>query len=553
MFAFHWFLIQLKILKNAFKEDKKGFFLRDLWHTFIILCGLVLLYLFFTSMFRFIRLKGMSTFDFAFLFLSFSLVVFLPLLFYSAVVCSLSFLFQKEETFFYFSLPVKRVSVFIVKFLQTYFHTAWMTFLGLIVFLAAMQQSFKVTPWLYLTGSISFLVFLVIPVCAAVILVMIVSRFLPFVQARGMLTVIGLFVGSVLIAAIRVMQPERLVTAEGKMQLVTYIQNLHKPWMTVLPSEWVTNIVFSQVQHDAEGMAVNFLSLCGLAAVLALLAYAVARLFYERIWVDAAVVSERVSKKFTWQSLLAMFPASLRVFIRKDLLSFYRDTVEKGSIAILIPLSFVYIYSVYLLNKQIHAVEEPIFSFLYIYLFNFFYSAVVIAGLSGRWVFPSISLEGNNFRLIKGAAIPLKDFLRAKFLLGLVPLLCVGEVLILGSLLILRVQLPLMLVSMLIMAGLCWGITLICLILGMREADFSIREPLDFALSYKGFLCLVWESLFTALVIALVGVPTTLFLSKGASSSFLLSIAISLIVTLVIFRILYNLYNTSLARLAKSL
>jgi hypothetical protein len=120
------------------------------------------------------------------------------------------------------------------------------------------------------------------------------------------------------------------------------------------------------------------------------------------------------------------------------------------------------------------------------------------------------------------------------------------------SLLILGVQPALMLISMLIMAALCWGITSICLILGIREADFSIKEPLDFALSYKGFLCLVWEFLFTALVIVLVGVPTALFLGKGASFYFACSVSISLIVTFVIFKILCNLYSASLARLSKA-
>lgn len=553
MFIFNWFLIQLKILRNSFQESRKDFLFRDVWHTMIILSGLALLYIFLTSMFRFINAKGLSVLDFAFIFLSFSLLVFLPLVFYSAVVCSLSFLFQKEENYFYFSLPVNRVSVFGVKFLQTYFHTAWMGFLGLVTFLAAVQHYLKTTPLLYITGSLSFFVFLLIPVSLAVILVIIVSRFFPFVQAKGMLIVVGLFVGSLLICAIRMMQPERLLTQEGKMQLVNYAQNLHKPWMTVFPSEWVTSILFAQIQKDAQGIAVNFLSLSVLALVLLIVVYILAGLFYEKIWADAAVVSPLASKKFTWQILLNVFPVSSRVFIRKDLLSFYRDTVEKGSLSMLIPLSFVYFYSVYQLNRQIRGAAEPMFSFLYIYLFNFFYSSVVISGLSGRWVFPSVSLEGNNFKLIKGSAVSLRDFLKAKFLLGFVPLLFLGEILIAGSLLILGMRFGLIAISGLVMVVLCWGITLICLILGMREADFSIKEPLDFALGYKGFLCLVYEGIYTVIVIFLVGVPTAIFLSKGFSLLFICFLSVSLLGALVILKILHRLYKSSLIQLSEKL
>ena len=45
------------------------------------------------------------------------------------------------------------------------------------------------------------------------------------------------------------------MTQEGKMQLVNYVQNLHKPWMTVFPSEWVTSILFAQIQKDAQAIS----------------------------------------------------------------------------------------------------------------------------------------------------------------------------------------------------------------------------------------------------------------------------------------------------------
>ena len=100
----------------------------------IMFFGLALLYIFLISMFRFIQAKNMPAFDFAIVFFSFTLLLLVPLVFYSAMVCSLSFLFQKEENYFYFSLPISRISIFSVKFIQTYLHTAWMVFLGLIHF-----------------------------------------------------------------------------------------------------------------------------------------------------------------------------------------------------------------------------------------------------------------------------------------------------------------------------------------------------------------------------------------------------------------------------------
>lgn len=551
MFVFNWLLIRAQILKNVFKQNKKAFFLRDVWHSVIILAGLSLIYFFLNAMFRFIGSKGLPPFEFAFVLMSFSLLVFLPLVFYSAIVCSLSFLFQKEELHFYFSMSVNTLSVFTVKFLQTYFHTIWMAFLGFITFLAAVQTYFKITLWIYFTGSVAFLAFLLIPVCLAVILVIIISRFVPFVRERGILTVVGLFVGSILVAAIRVMQPEQLVSAEGKMRLVTFVQNLRKPWMTFLPSEWVTNVLFAQAQNDFTGILLNLLSILISAIICVIVLYVIAGFFYKKSWSKAVVASGADKKKFGWQVLLGMFPSSLRVFIQKDLISFYRDTIEKGSLLILIPLSFVYLYSIHLLRLQIQkATSEQLFSFLFIYIFNFFYSSVVIAGLSGRWVFPSISLEGNNFKLIKGSPTALRDFLKAKFALGFVPLFVLGQILILASSFILRLTPYFILVSALTMTLLCWGITMICLILGIREADFSISAPLDFALSVKGFLCMVWEFIFVGLVIALVGFPTWLFIYGGFSRQFVYSLLASLFIISAAVTALLCACKTSLASLS---
>ena len=99
MFVFHWLCIKFTMCRNSFRENKRDFFFRDLWHAAVILFGLALIYVFLVSMFGFIQKKGMSGFDFALIFFSFSLLVLVPLIFYSAVVCSLSFLFQKEMQF----------------------------------------------------------------------------------------------------------------------------------------------------------------------------------------------------------------------------------------------------------------------------------------------------------------------------------------------------------------------------------------------------------------------------------------------------------------------
>jgi ABC-2 type transport system permease protein len=547
MFPLRWFLIQVKAFRNSFRENKKEFLWQNLWHFFIIAGGLALIYFFLYALFGFIARKGFPAFDFAFIFLSFMLLLLLPLVFYSGLICSLSFLFQKEENTFYFSLPVGSVSLFTVKFSQTYVHTAWMVFLAFMTFIAAVQQYFHTTPMIYLIGGVACLIFLLIPVCAAVILVLVVSCFVPFVRAKGILTVIGLFVGSVLVSAVRVMQPERFVTGEGKMVLVTFVQSLHKPWMTVFPGEWVTNALFAQVNNDARGIMVNCAGLFVLAALAMSVMYGLVRRQYQRIWAESSVVSSPVDRRFAWQDILVIFPVSLRHFIRKDLLGFYRNITERGSLLTLLPLCFVYFYSIHVLQVRTQGhPEEQIFSFLFLYLFVFFYTSVVVAGLSGRWVFPSVSIEGNNFKLIRAAGVSMREFCRAKFFLGFIPLLILSQILVFGSSFLLRLKPGFCILSSAAMFLLSWGITRICLIQGIRNADFTVQDPLEFALSFRGFICLIWEFMFAVAVIILIGLPTAALLYKGFSRIFILSVTGSFIGVLSIIGILTVQYRAAI-------
>jgi ABC-2 type transport system permease protein len=348
------------------------------------------------------------------------------------------------------------------------------------------------------------------------------------------------------------MQPEQLVTAQGKMRLIAFVENLYRPWMTALPSEWVTSILFAQCQNNTRGIVLNFLSLAVLALLAVLMVYAVAGLFFKKAWADAVTASPVVRAKAGRDFVLNFFPSRVRGFIRKDTLSFQRDTLEKGSLLILMPLVFVYLYSMYLLNRHIQNVnEEQVFSFLYVYLFNFFYASVVIAGLSGRWVLPSVSAEGNNFKLIKKSPTPLKDFIQAKFLIGFLPLLVLAEALILSSSVILHMPFAFIALAACTMGILCFGITLICLIVGMRKADFSIVSPLDFALSMRGLVCLTWELVFVMAVLVSVGIPTALVLYRGFSVSSIAAMSISLLVILVVMVMLVRLYTSSLLKLSR--
>ncbi|HVN67548.1 MAG TPA: hypothetical protein VMT55_04180 [Candidatus Sulfotelmatobacter sp.] len=547
MFVFKWLALKGRTSKHY--SEEKGFWLRLAGRAVTFLIGLALSVALIDWTLDFIRSKGLPPFEFTLIFLSFTLLLLLPLVLYSTLINSLSLLFAKDEVQFYLSLPVERLSVFWIKFLETCWASLWTILLVLLVFLAVVQNYFRLSALFFLTGAVGLALFLLIPAILAVLAVILISRVFPIVRARGILVVAGLLTGSSVLASIRFMRPENLATAEGKMRLLTFIQDLHRPWMTWLPSEWAANIIYAQSRHDPAGVLVNFSLLAGTTALLVFILYLTARFYYVRVWQEAVISSPLVSPKFFWENIPKIFPAGARPFIRKDLISLSRDTVEKGSRLILIPLGAVYYYSIYILAAQLRSGFGSIFSFFFIYMFNFFYCSVVISGLSGRWVLPSVSLEGVNFQMLKSSPAGLAGFFKAKFLIAFVPLLLIGEALALGAGLILGYSPVNLLISVLVTAFICWGLTLVALIIGTREADFTIKEPIDFLLGYNGFACLIYEVVFICLVMLLIGLPAGFFLANGFSFSFSAALAAALLGAGALYWSLSSLYGSSRERL----
>lgn len=106
MFLRIWLAVKARAIRNLFLDG--DYSLKAAGSVITLLVGMFLSYSLLNWMLAFVHSKGLPAFEFTFIFLSFTLLILLPLVFYSALISALSYLFQKEEVHFYFSLPVKR-------------------------------------------------------------------------------------------------------------------------------------------------------------------------------------------------------------------------------------------------------------------------------------------------------------------------------------------------------------------------------------------------------------------------------------------------------------
>jgi ABC-2 type transport system permease protein len=124
-------------------------------------------------------------------------------------------------------------------------------------------------------------------------------------------------------------------------------------------------------------------------------------------------------------------PSPLRAFLGKELRTFVRDTTQSIQFLLLITLTFIYIYnfrmiqSGAIIEEQYREIWQAILS-----CSNILFGGFVIAAICTRFVFPTISLEGASYQILRATPISLREFVRYKYLTWYIPLSIVSFLLL---------------------------------------------------------------------------------------------------------------------------
>src|SRR6185312_13932375 len=97
--------------------------------------------------------------------------------------------------------------------------------------------------------------------------------------------------------------------------------------------------------------------------------------------------------------LLGVLPATRRQLVLKELRLFFRDTTQWSQLILLVVLVVVYVFNIRFLPLRGDGITfflANIIPFLNLVLAGF-----VLASIAARFIFPSVSLEGRTWWLLK--------------------------------------------------------------------------------------------------------------------------------------------------------
>jgi len=438
------------------------------------------------------------------------LLTFLSMLLFSNLITALSSYFLARDLDLVLSTPTPLSSFYYSRLLTTTMNSSWMVLFFCLPIFAAYGAVFGGGLVFYLWVAAILPLFLIIPASVGVLTIHLLVFYLPAKRIRNVLFFIGLFAFILLYLLLRFAQPERLVHPESFGHFMQFLSAMETPSSRFLPSSWSAEVLAGSLFDRPTEPGFFYALLASYALFFPLATSWVSSAVYLTGWSKAQESRQGRRKHDAFERLLSWLtsplPVELRTLFLKDIKTFLRDSTQWSQVFLLVALIVVYLYNFKVLPLERSplptATLKTIVSFANLALAGFVLSAVAM-----RFAFPAVSLEGKAFWILQTAPISLRTLLWSKFWLNLIPLLVLGEILVLCSNLLLQVPTWMMGLSLVTTFLMAFGITAICVGIGALYPKFSYDHPAEISTSFGGAVCMIFSIAFIGMTVMIEAWP----------------------------------------------
>jgi ABC-2 type transport system permease protein len=396
----------------------------------------------FAALFMFFILSGMYLIGFSFFlkfkdhevyslellsnFVALSLLAVFTVICFSAIISSMGVLFSSKDISLFFFAPVSLQRIFIAKFIHILILSSWMFAFVTVAFGLGLIDAFS-TSWVYLPSwGFHFILFLSIPTSIGIIIVVCIANIVPAERLRE---VIVLFVILGLIAMLSYDQDTTMNTnvSSSISKAVVLSKHFSSSNHEFLPHTLLSQVISNDLSDNDFSFKPGML-LTGYSLFSFLMAFLTFRFFFLRGWAKSSNSNvQRIVYKSQLSTRLGDYffhaPSPLRAFLGKELRTFIRDTTQSIQLLLLLTLTFIYIYnfrviqSGAIIEDQYREIWQAILS-----ISNVLFGGFVVAAVCTRFVFPTISLEGDSYQILRATPITLRDYVRFKYLTWFLPI-----------------------------------------------------------------------------------------------------------------------------------
>lgn len=441
------------------------------------------------------------------------------LLCFSNTVTGLSTFYLSEDLELVLSLPVPRWQFHFARLLDTLAQSSWMIVVfGLPVFLAY-GLHYGAGVIYYALLAIVLPCFVAIPVSIGVVVASMLVTLFPARKVRELLVFAGVLALVFVVVMLRMFRPERLVDASNFDSVAAYVAELQTPVPLLFPPSWVSELLIDGLQGRPLSMMTLGLLVSGAIAITGTSRWITSAMYDSGRSRSQEAREARMAKSGWLDTALAVFTRPLSghqaAIVVKDVKTFIRDPGQWSQL--LLVGSIVVICLVSVAALPVDVVRGPwmgtfrnVLAFAVLGLVGF-----VMAALAARFQFTAVSLEGWAWWVLRSSPVTAREYMWAKLLPGLIPMILVGQLLAIASTWILGAGLFLMVVASGTALFLAFGISGIAVGMGASFPDFKVDNAARAAAGPAGVLFMVISLCLVFAVIAIEAYPVYVILAAG--------------------------------------
>lgn len=408
----------------------------------------------------------------------------------SGVVTSYATIFRSDELPFLLTRPLHIREIVLYKFGESIVLASWAFFFIIIPFVGSYTTHRELGlafPFWTLTFSLPFIV-----LCsgAGVLVTLLCVRFVPTRSLVQWFALLGLT--AIIFGGWYLLQGPSSPEEQSTFLLSRLIPGLRLASHPLLPSWWLSEGVLSFTRGETVRGALLLTVLVSNAAIMCHVIAALGSATFYPSWQRVLASGARRGRPLDLPRTLQrawhlVLPRDVAAIVVKDLRIFLRDPMQWTQVLVFFGLLALYFTN---LRSFHYHMLEPQWKNTIAFL-NVFSVSAVMCSLGSRFVYPQLSLEGQQFWIIGLAPTSMARVLTAKFLVALLNMLIIGTGLVALSTYMLDLEAAPRAVALGISVGVAMAIAGLSTGLGAIFIDLRQRNPAAIVSGFGGTLNLV--------------------------------------------------------------
>ncbi len=447
------------------------------------------------------------------------------MIFLSSCIAALHVLFASKNLELFCASPLTPRKLLTVKTFDIFVNSIWMLALFCLPPLIAMSYVIFESATFFFWSLLLILPFILLPVLWSITLIVILMRFVPLGYLRvilfaGLSVLFALSYGVIQVVGDAQAGLPRLMSVA---RLASFTSN---PLNAYLPSHW---LALGIGQFSNEGWLSHLSQLgklYGFFIFSAILTFSIFRSHYPAALARALdnKSSLRLNSRQSQSFLRLITPClstPMRALLQKELKLFARDITQTLQFLILTGLCLLYLYNFKSTGIMINnGLGDPGSWHIALLVINLLMAGFIITAICTRFVFTSISMEGQSFWIINSAPISTANFIKAKFKLWFIPVGLIACVVFTSGAMAIQVPVGFVIVTALTSWVIVFGIVGLAIGFGcvFSQFDWEHASQLSASLGGLAFMLVSMTLVMLDAAIALVTMVYTNILLPSQSS-----------------------------------